>query len=739
VSPEARPPYRAALLLGSLAFILYGLTSPPGITWRHSGEDGAEFAAVGRSFGVTHPTGYPLFTLLLRIASIGADETAWRATLLSNIAGAAGIVLATLLFWEIGRRVVAERSGPAGTSRLPVLGATVAAAALAVSPLWWSQSIIVEVYALHLLFVTLGLWLALRFSGRPRLFWFLAYLAGLALTHHLQFVLVGPSLLILVLASGVAAAERQPHEQRPGFLAYVVPAAVLFFIPLTLYAVLYFRSRLDPVLDWGDPENWEQLWWVIRGEQYRFRMFTSKPAEVVERLTMFFNTRFPEQFGWTVIPMGFAGVVALWMRARAVLVALGLYAVLQIVFTVNYAIPDPEAYYLPVSLVWGAFVAAGVTRLGALLASAGAARGRVLPAAIGLGLLVLSGPLATLPARWRNISLAGDTAAEDYSRTVIGTVPPGSLILSDGDGRTFALWYRQSVTERTDVTDVYRSLLVWPWYRENVARRDSTFRLSVHDRPMVETSRHVIVENMDHRPVYTTFVDRWVAKNYRSRPENGIFRVVGLRRPFRAPDGPVLWKAIDLSAAANADFRLDPFTPGSPDSSGLFPGLGGGAIYWGTLPLMMERPQSDTGRPSVFTTARQTRAEARFPLAPEPTVQVVLLVDGGAIGRLGLRLGEARVDYASGPADTVEIRSYENVWDFAAESYEIEIPEDVGAWHGPHNQSLTVIPIATDPLRTPVSLTLTGEGPPGETGEAAGYTVFAATQVLARGGVVQGE
>lgn len=727
-----------ALLLGSLAFVLYGLTSPPGITWRHSGEDGAEFAAVGRTFGVTHPTGYPLFTLLLRIASLGANETAWRATLLSNLAGAAGIVLATLLFWEIGRRVVAGRPASGGTSRLPVLGAAVAAAVLAVSPLWWSQSIIVEVYALHLVFVTLGLWLALRFNGRPRLFWFLAYLAGLALTHHLQFVLAGPSLLILVLASGIATAEKQPEDPRPGFLAYVVPAALLFLVPLTLYAVLFLRSRLDPVLDWGDPETWEQLWWVVRGEQYRFRMFTSKPAEVMERLSMFLNTRFPEQFGWTVIPLGFVGIVALWIRARAIFVALGLYAILQVAFTVNYAIPDPEAYYLPVSLAWGAFVAAGVTGLAGLFKGS-TVRDRSLPAAVVIAAVVLSGPLATLPARWRNISLAGDTAAEDYSRTVIGTVPPGSLILSDGDGRTFALWYRQSVTGRSDVTVVYRSLLVWPWYRENVARRDSTFRLSVHDRPMVETSRHVIVENMDHRPVYTTFVDRWVSKNFRSRPENGIFRIVGPRRPFRAPDGPVLWKAIDLSTVANADFRLDPFTPGSRDSTGLFPGLGGGAIYWGTLPLMMERPQSVTGRPSVFTTARQARAEARLPLEPEPTVQVVLLVDGGAIGRLGLRLGEARVDYAFGPADTVEIRSYENVWDFAAESYEIEIPEDVAAWHGPLNQSLTVIPIATDPLRTPVSLTLTGEGPPGETGEAAGYTLFAATQVLARGGVVQGE
>ncbi|HEX7879530.1 MAG TPA: hypothetical protein VF720_08975, partial [Candidatus Eisenbacteria bacterium] len=52
---DARPPVRLALVAGVLAFLLYTLTSPAGISWEHSGEDGPEFAAVAKVLGVAHP------------------------------------------------------------------------------------------------------------------------------------------------------------------------------------------------------------------------------------------------------------------------------------------------------------------------------------------------------------------------------------------------------------------------------------------------------------------------------------------------------------------------------------------------------------------------------------------------------------------------------------------------------------------------------------------------------------
>ena len=90
-----------AVALGVAAFVAYALTSPAGITWEHFGEDGAEFAAVAKVFGVSHPTGYPLFTMLARLVSLGADENAWRVQLLVNAMAAAAVAVAFLLFWRL--------------------------------------------------------------------------------------------------------------------------------------------------------------------------------------------------------------------------------------------------------------------------------------------------------------------------------------------------------------------------------------------------------------------------------------------------------------------------------------------------------------------------------------------------------------------------------------------------------------------------------------------------------------
>lgn len=309
-------------------------------------------------------------------------------------------------------------------------------------------------------------------------------------------------------------------------------------------------------------------------------------------------------------------------------------------------------------------------------------------------------------------------------------LPRGALVLSEGDGRTFSLWYNQILQDRRDVSILYRWLLVFPWYVKNARERDPLLDIPAGGWPSKEIAWNLLTKHIPRRPVYTNTVDPWYASTFVIAPEGRLFRVRGLRHPILPPESPPPSKPVDFSSAANADYRWDPFTPGSRDSSGLYPGLGGGPVYWGALPLMVARPQRITGCASVITTAGQPSFYARLPLAPEPTKMVVLLLDGRWIGPLSLKLGEARVHYADGPPTVVEVRSYENVWDFASESYEVRIPEDVLAWHGPLNQSLTVLPIPTDPGRQPVALEITGEGPPGESGKRAGYTLFAATQVL---------
>ena len=83
-----------------------------------------------------------------------------------------------------------------------VAAATAAALLFATSYTFWSQSIIAEVYALHLIFVALTLLLALRWARQPSL-WrlallFAAYAIGFG--NHLSMILLAPGVVIFLFA-----------------------------------------------------------------------------------------------------------------------------------------------------------------------------------------------------------------------------------------------------------------------------------------------------------------------------------------------------------------------------------------------------------------------------------------------------------------------------------------------------------------------------------------------------------
>ena len=145
----------AVLVVGLFAagLALYVQTLAPSVAALF--DDSLEFPLVSYRLGIAHPTGYPLYTLLGKLNTfLPWHEVAWRVNLLSAVAGALTVALVYLVARQLGAR------------RLP---AVVGAASLAVSPVFWSQAVVAEVYTLTGVFVALLLWLALRWARRPLL------------------------------------------------------------------------------------------------------------------------------------------------------------------------------------------------------------------------------------------------------------------------------------------------------------------------------------------------------------------------------------------------------------------------------------------------------------------------------------------------------------------------------------------------------------------------------------------
>src|SRR5579862_5815221 len=180
-----RAPVWAALMVAAAAFLLYHATLLPGFDLG----DTASFQAVAGSSLVSPRDAYPLYFaiagLLLKI--IGGDP-ARALNVITALESAAACGLLTLLGVELSGSIAAG----------------IAAALLfAGSYTFWSQSVITEVYGLHIAFVALTLWLLLRWEKRPttsRLACFFAVYA-LGFGNHLSMILLAPAFTVFLLAS----------------------------------------------------------------------------------------------------------------------------------------------------------------------------------------------------------------------------------------------------------------------------------------------------------------------------------------------------------------------------------------------------------------------------------------------------------------------------------------------------------------------------------------------------------
>ena len=186
----ARADWLQASLVALALFALYAATSPRSVAL----EDDSLFVLSAYFLGIEHPPGYPLFTLIGHLFTyLPFGSVAYRVHLVSALFGA----LSVGTLWLCARSLI--------HGRLP---AYVAAFGLGLSPVFWSQSLIAEVYTLNTFFflvlVYLGLQAAPRSVQAPDgaaggvLLW-MAFVFGLSLSNHWPLMLLAAPAFVVLL------------------------------------------------------------------------------------------------------------------------------------------------------------------------------------------------------------------------------------------------------------------------------------------------------------------------------------------------------------------------------------------------------------------------------------------------------------------------------------------------------------------------------------------------------------
>ena len=337
----------AGLFAGS--FLIYLRTLAPSVATIF--DDSLEFQLVCYQPGIAHPTGYPLYTLLGKLFTfLPVGNIAYRVNFMSAVFASVTVALLYAIL-----RLITKHRVPA------VLGA----ATFAVSPVFWSQAVIAEVYTLNAAFMALTLWLLLAWgrareedSAQPRgwmsdptaLLSLLAVAYGLSLTHHRTTLLLSPAAVIFLVVHRRLFA-------RGRLLARLV---ILLLAPLALYLYIPLRGTTMSSLD-GVYENTLQgfITHVAAGSYGIF--LTENPMQQSRDLA-FYLILLRDQFTWAGIGLGTLGLVWSFRKPKAALLLVLSFATIAL-FATSYQVPDIEVFLIPIFLLCALWLGVGFAGL----------------------------------------------------------------------------------------------------------------------------------------------------------------------------------------------------------------------------------------------------------------------------------------------------------------------------------------------------------------------------------------
>jgi len=284
--------------------VVYCLTTQPNVGLLDSGE----FLTAAVHVGVPHPTGYPLWTIGAHIFKLFPfGNGAWEVNLFSGFCtalsvGIIGLILCNSMRWAGVR------------DRLAQILSAGWALALAFSISMWSQAVIAEVYGLHVLVVTLYLWVLYRWIREPAwtngLAWSAFFFALGMSNHHLMIALSPLPLFVMLLRRRDLLAEGLLYLSFAAALVYwgfgsisgdqpTLHSSLRFFycvgtglllwllvkrklthwrtgvlvlfgvgIGLSPYAYMPLASQTNPPMNWGFTSTKEGFFYSINRSQY---------------------------------------------------------------------------------------------------------------------------------------------------------------------------------------------------------------------------------------------------------------------------------------------------------------------------------------------------------------------------------------------------------------------------------------------------------------------------------------
>ncbi len=478
--------------------------------------DSGELALACSEPGIAHPTGYPLYCLLGRCLQIQTGlEPVITTNLLSALAGGAAAAAVFL----VANLIISMALRREGWPCLLISAGT--AFAFAFSKTFWPVATVTEVYALETAFTFTSFYMLLRWfqRGESRLLFASGLLFGLSFGIHMLTLLFAPAALIIVMY------RRKGLGLRP-----VLAALGFFALGLTIYLYLPIRAACSPTMNFGDPSSLERFIRHVTAWQYRVWMFSRPLSEILLSLKNF-AIQLKDDATFASIPFAIVGGVFLFKRVRALLWALLSIIIFDVVYSMNYSIPDIEPYFIPAIVSWFILTGCGVI----FLANLKKPLGLILPIAFCfLG-------LAAAPARWKEMDRSDYYLVEEVAENILALAPRGAIIyFNNWDYYAPAKYLHLARGYRPDVVLLDFELMRRSWYLEQILERYP--EIFAESRPQIDHFYSKVKDFEKKRPFSANELEKaWremhysiVRKALPKRPVCGTFFGGEMERLFES-------------------------------------------------------------------------------------------------------------------------------------------------------------------------------------------------------------
>ncbi len=396
-----------AALLAAIAGLTYVRTLLPGIG--NSG-DTAKFAFAGYVWGTAHANGYPTYLILNHFFTtfLPFGSIAYRANLLSAVFS----VIALIVLYRIFILLKVK----------PIIAFLVCLAFSCTRTLW-SQSVVAEMYTLHVLFVSLVMFFFLKWNA----------------THKERDLLLGcgfyafsfgnsPSMIALLPAIIFLTLKTKKQIFFNRNLVLKIGALIVFGILQYSYSLWRYYDPHTKYLEIATPDL-KTLWWAMTGAQLRSTLFSIPISFIVQQRIPEVAILFLKEFFYW-IPLAIFGIKRL-NRTLNVFFLLAFVGNMFLVF--NFYFRVWTIYFLPNYFIIAIYLGLALDWFYERLS-----RKSLQYATLAVSLCI---PMTLFFSNYSVVDQHKNTLIADTAKKYLALVDSNALIVSPGYDASEYLWY----------------------------------------------------------------------------------------------------------------------------------------------------------------------------------------------------------------------------------------------------------------------------------------------------------